>query len=136
MIGLDAKTYYGAAGATATTELTIVREVNMNEARDDAVSGYRDSDTKSHDVGLNDVTVSLVLKNKTSDAGYRAIMDAYDARTPIALLIVDSANGEGLDADFVIISRSQAQPIDGVIEWSYELAVNTDLREPAWQEAD
>lgn len=132
MIGLDAKTYYGAAGATATTLLSCLKEVGLNQSRDDVVAGYRDSDHKSHDVGLADSTLSLTVKNKTADAGFRALMTAFDTRAPIALKVLDKETGEGIDADFVIISRDRQEPIDGKIEWTFELGVNTDLREPAW----
>lgn len=132
MIGLDAKTYYGAAGSSASTELTIVREVTTDIAADDVVSGYRDSGWKSHEAGQKDGTVNLIVKNSTANAGFLALQAAFENRTPIALKILDVTSGKGIDADFAVLAKSRPEPIDGVIECTFTLAINTDTRAPVW----
>lgn len=132
MIGLDAKCYYGAAGASATNELTILREVTTDLSRDDIVSAFRESDKKSHEAGQMDVSVNLVVKNKTSDPGYQALRDAFLNRTLIALKILDKASGEGPDADFAVLSMSRPEPIDGVLEVTFAVGVNMDNSRWSW----
>lgn len=135
MIGLDAITYYGAAGTTAATELDILKEISVDTSADDASAGYRDSPFKSHDVGLIDITGSMTLKNNTSHAGFIAIREAYLSRGSIALKILDKVSGEGFDGDFKITVFSRSEPIDGKIEVTANFVLNTDLREPTWVEA-
>lgn len=138
MIGLNAVTYYGDAGAAAasvTDELDILKEISYDESADDAVAGYRDSRYKSHDVGLIDITGSGTLKNVPTHDGFVAIREAFHAGTPLAFKILDKAAGAGLLLDVVITAFSGAQPIDGKIEATFSWACNTDLREPVWVEA-
>ncbi len=132
MIGLDAKTYYGAAGASATNELTILREVTTDMSRDDIVSAFRDADKKSHEAGQMDVTLNIVVKNKTSDLGYKALRDAFLNRTLIALKVLDKTSGEGPDADFAVLTMSRPEPIDGVLEVTFGVGINMDNARWAW----
>ncbi len=132
MIGLDAKTYYGTAGSSAANELDILREVNTDLNDDDIVSAYRNSQWKSHEAGQTDGTVSLTVQNKTSDPGYQALRNAKMNKELIALKILDEASGEGLDADFAVLTMGRPEPIDGVIEITFTCGVNTSLREPVW----
>lgn len=132
MIGLDAKCYYGVPGASATNELTILREVTTDLSRDDIVSAFRESDLKSHEAGQMDVTLNLVVKNKTSDAGYQALREAFLNRTLVALKVLDKASGEGPDADFAVLTMSRPEPIDGVLEVTFGVGINMDNARWEW----
>ncbi len=131
-IGLDAKTYYGAAGSSASTEMNIVREVTLNLAADDVVSGDRSSVFKSHGTGQIDATVDIVATCDTANAGYQALRDAFLNRTPLALKFLDKASGEGLDADFMVINMGRPEPLNGEIVSNFSVGINQSLRAPDW----
>lgn len=129
-IGLDAKLYYGAAGSTAATELTIVREVTMESSADDIVSAFRDGTYKSHEAGQLDLTVNVTMKLKSDNAGFQSFVTAFTGRSKIALKVISKTSGVGWDADFAVISMSEPQPIDGVLEVTFACAINTESRTP------
>lgn len=129
-IGLNAKFYWGAAGSTANTELDIVREVTTDLTADDIVSAYRNSRFKSHEAGQLDLTLSLAVKLVPTNPGFAALSAAAENGTPIAGLVRHAASGVGWDADWVVLTMSEPQPIDGVLEVNFGLAINNDTREP------
>jgi hypothetical protein len=134
-LGMEAKLYYGAAGATATTELTNVKDVTLN-----LESGEADVTTRANagwraTIGtLKTGSVEFEMIWDSDDAGFTAIKDAYFANTPIALAILDEAGGEGLDADFSITSFSRKEALEEAITVSVTAKPTYSTRAPAWVE--
>jgi len=134
-LGMEAKLYYGAAGATATTELTNVKDVTLN-----LESGEADVTTRANagwraTVGtLKTGSVEFEMIWDSDDAGFAAIKDAYFNNEPIALAILDEAGGEGLDADFSITSFSRKEALEEAITVSVTAKPTYSTRAPAWVE--
>jgi hypothetical protein len=134
-LGMEAKLYYGAAGATATSELTNVKDVTLN-----LESGEADVTTRANagwraTIGtLKTGSVEFEMIWDSDDAGFTAIKDAYFANTPIALAILDEAGGEGLDADFSITSFSRKEALEEAITVSVTAKPTYSTRAPAWVE--
>jgi hypothetical protein len=134
-LGMEAKLYYGAAGATATSELTNVKDVTLN-----LESGEADVTTRANagwraTVGtLKTGSVEFEMIWDSDDLGFTAIKDAYFANTPIALAILDEAGGEGLDADFSITSFSRKEALEEAITVSVTAKPTYSTRAPAWVE--
>ena len=134
-LGMEAKLYYGAAGATATTELTNVKDVTLN-----LESGEADVTTRANagwraTVGtLKTGSVEFEMIWDSDDLGFTAIKDAYFANTLIALAILDEAGGEGLDADFSITSFSRKEALEEAITVSVTAKPTYSTRAPAWVE--
>jgi hypothetical protein len=134
-LGMEAKLYHGPAGATATTELTNVKDVTLN-----LESGEADVTTRANagwraTVGtLKTGSVEFEMIWDSDDAGFAAIKDAYFGNTPIALAILDEENGEGLDADFSITSFSRKEALEEAITVSVTAKPTYSTRAPAWVE--
>ena len=134
-LGMEAKLYYGAAGATAATELTNVKDVTLN-----LESGEADVTTRANagwraTVGtLKTGSVEFEMIWDSDDAGFTAIKDAYFNNTPIALAILDEAGGEGLDADFSITNFSRKEALEEAITVSVTAKPTYSTRAPAWVE--
>ena len=134
-LGMEAKLYYGAAGATASTELTNVKDVTLN-----LESGEADVTTRANagwraTIGtLKTGSVEFEMIWDSDDAGFAAIKDAYFNNEPIALAILDEAGGEGLDADFSITSFSRKEALEEAITVSVTAKPTYSTRAPAWVE--
>lgn len=113
ILGMDGKLSHGPAGTTATDEITNVRDVTLQlEAGEADVTTRGNSGWRATAATLREATLEFTMLWKPSDAAFAAIRDAFLNSTNIALLALDKANGEGLDADFAITSFSRGEPLE------------------------
>lgn len=131
-VGLDGKLYYGTAGSTATNELTIVRDVTADIAVDEADASTRASGWKDYIPTMKDMTLTFDIVNDPSNAGYQALRAACMAGTPIALRSLDSASGEGPDADFCVYGFPRSEPLGDVQTISLTCKPTHVNRQPTW----
>jgi hypothetical protein len=135
-LGMEAKLYYGAAGATATSELTNVKDVTLN-----LESGEADVTTRANagwraTVGtLKTGSVEFEMIWDSDDLGFTAIKDAYFNNTPIALAILDGPGGEGLDADFSVTNFTRNEPLEEAITVNVTVKPTYSTRAPDWKAA-
>ena len=135
-IGFEAKIFYGAAGAKASTELKhIADSVSLNIEKGSAEVAVRSSGWKKVLSGLKDASVEFTLAGDTSDAGFLAIQNAFFNDTAIALFIADAeTGGVGLDADFEVISFNRTEDLEEVINYAVSVKPSANSeREPSWQ---
>jgi hypothetical protein len=71
----------------------------------------------------------------SSDAGFAAIKTAYFTNTPLALLVLDAEDGEGLDADFSVTNFSRNEPLEEAITVDVTVKPTYSTRAPTWVEA-
>jgi len=115
-LGMEAKIYHGAAGSTATSELTNVKDVTLNLETGEADVTTRGNQGWRATVGtLKEGSVEFEMVWDSDDTGFTAIKNAYFNNTPIALAILDHENGEGLDADFSITNFSRNEPLEEAV---------------------
>ena len=108
-MGFEGKTYYGTAGSTASTELTIVRDVSYAFSNAEADISDRSSIINLYDVGGVDFSLEFEINNQDTDAFVAAVRAAAIAGTAIAFRTRDKTAGWGVDGDFVVsIDESQA----------------------------
>jgi hypothetical protein len=115
-LGFEAKCYYDATGAGQGTwvELTIVKDLSLNQEADEAEATIRGDDgEKSWLQGLKDRSIEIVCGYLTSDAGYQALRDAWNNNTPIGLAFMDgdiaTIGSEGYQADFVVTGFNRSE---------------------------
>ncbi len=135
-LGMNAKIFYGAAGAQAATELTNVRDVTLNLSAGEAdVTTRANSGWRATAATLKECTVDFEMVWKPGDAGFSAIKDAFLNSTNVALLVLDDAiaTGEGIDGDFSITNFSRSEPLEEAMKVAVtaKLAVFRDWVEPA-----
>lgn len=134
-LGMEAKIYHGAAGSTATSELTNVKDVTLNLETGEADVTTRGNQGWRATVGtLKEGSVEFEMVWDSDDTGFTAIKNAYFNNTPIALAILDYENGEGLDADFSITNFSRNEPLEEAITVSVTAKPTYSTRAPAWVE--
>ena len=134
-LGMEAKIYHGAAGSTATSELTNVKDVTLNLETGEADVTTRGNSGWRATVGtLKEGSVEFEMVWDSDDSGFTAIKNAYFNNTPIALAILDYENGEGLDADFSITNFSRNEPLEEAITVSVTAKPTYSTRAPAWVE--
>jgi len=134
-LGMEAKIYHGAAGSTATSELTNVKDVTLNLETGEADVTTRGNQGWRATVGtLKEGSVEFEMVWDSDDTGFTAIKNAYFNNTPIALAILDHENGEGLDADFSITNFSRNEPLEEAITVSVTAKPTYSTRAPAWVE--
>lgn len=132
-LGMEAKLYHGAAGATAATEMSNVKDVTLNLEKGEADVTTRGNQGWRATVGtLKDGSVEFEMVWDSSDSGFAAIKNAYFANTAIALLILDAEDGEGLDADFSVTNFSRNEPLEEAITVSVTVKPTYSTRAPAW----
>jgi len=135
-LGMEARLYYGPAGATANTELNNVKDVTLNlETGEADVTTRGNQGWRATVATLKSGTVEFEMVWDTGHAGFTAIKNAYFNNTPIALAILDGPNGEGLDADFSITNFSRNEPLEEAITVSVTAKPTYSTRAPAWKTA-
>ena len=134
MMGYEAKLYYGAAGATATTLITNSRDIkyDTNPVSGDTTvrgSGSTPPVRTGRTVAL-EVSLTFTMLQKTDDTTLTALLAAARTGAPVALRVIPATGGTGLDADCVI-SASAGMPIGGEQTVDFTLvALNDDNRAP------
>jgi len=135
-LGMTAKLYYGAAGATANSELINVKDVTLNlETGEADVTTRGNQGWRATVATLKSGTVEFEMIWDTGNAGFSAIKNAYFNNTPVALAILDGPDGEGLDADFSITNFSRNEPLEEAITVSVTAKPTYSTRAPAWKTA-
>lgn len=134
-IGIDAKLFIGTAGSQPSAEYENVRNVTMSLERSEI-----DATTRAADgwevilAGLKKATLEFEALPDTNDSTYTDLHTAFLAGTAKAIFISDG-DGNGLDADWTIVSFSEDQPNDEAIVAKIKCRPTMVTRAPAWVSA-
>ena len=132
-LGMQAKLYHGAAGATATTELSNVKDVTLNlETGESDVTTRASNGWRATIATLKNGSVEFTLIWDTEDAGFTAIKNAYFNNTAIALAVLDGEGGSGLDADFSGTNFTRNEPLEEAITVNVTVKPTYVSRAPTW----
>jgi predicted secreted protein len=132
-LGMQAKLYHGAAGATATTELSNVKDVTLNlETGESDVTTRASNGWRATIATLKNGSVEFTLIWDTEDAGFTAIKNAYFNSTAIALAVLDGEGGSGLDADFSVTNFTRNEPLEEAITVNVTVKPTYVTRAPTW----
>ncbi|MBO6102291.1 MAG: hypothetical protein J6P03_03445 [Opitutales bacterium] len=135
VLGLDCKLFRGAAGATAATEMTNVKNVTINlsagsaDITTRAAQGWR---AKAPTLKEGNTTFDMLYD--PTDADFIAVQTAFLNNAPIAFFVTDG-QGNGLDCDFVITGFSQPQDLESAIMVSVTAEPTLAGRGVAWVQA-
>ena len=133
-LGLDAKLFHGAAGSTASSEMSNCKDVTLT-----LETGEADITTRAAEgwritaATLKDASLEFEMVWDTSDNGFKAIKNAYFNNTAIALFASDG-DGNGLDADFVVTSFSRSEPLEEALTVSVTCKPTLVTRAPTWKD--
>ena len=124
--GLDAKLYRGTAGATASTEVKNVRDLNYDSEWQDEDISTRGSPFELSGATMMKLAINWDMIANDADADLAAIRDAHETKTVLAFKVVDKTSGKGVDADFLVMKCARKQGLKGVI--SYDISIGCNLR--------
>ena len=110
LMGLEGKLYWGAAGATATTELLIARDVSYKLENVEADVSDRSSIINLFDVAGINFSLEFEVNNKQGHAFIVAMRAAIVLGNAMAFRTRDYSSGFGVDGDF-IFSDDEGQPL-------------------------
>lgn len=109
-MGFEGILYWGAAGSTASTALTIARDVSYKWESTEADVSDRSSLIDLSDVAGVKFSLEFEVNNDNSNAFIAAVRAATIAGTAIAFRTRDRTSGYGVDGDF-IVSVDESQPL-------------------------
>ena len=115
-LGMNAKLYYGAAGASAATEMGNVKDVTLTlEAGEADVTTRANQGWRATAPTLRECSVEFEMVWNPSDAGFTAIKTAFLTAGMVALKILDQAGGQGPDGDFSITAFSRNEALEEAV---------------------
>ena len=109
-MGFEGKVYTGAAGSTAATELTIVRDVTFNLDPDRADTSDRASFINMTDAAGCTVSIDIEINNDNSNAFIATLLANTAAGTPYAFKLEDYSGHTVFDGD-CITSFNNTEPL-------------------------
>lgn len=122
ILGMNAKVYYGTAGATnpsLMTELSNVKDVTLALTRGEAdVTTRANQGWRATAPTLRECEVTFQMVWKPSDAGFAAVRTAYLGNGTIALAVLTAAHdagGDGPVGDFSITGFSRNEALEEAI---------------------
>jgi hypothetical protein len=108
-MGFEGKLYWGAAGSTGSTELTIARDVSYKFENTEADISDRGSIIDIVDVAGVKFGLEFEVNNQDTNAFVAAARAAAIAGTAIAFRTRDKTAGWGVDGDFIVsVDESQS----------------------------
>ena len=137
--GRKCKCYLDLAGAgqDAWQELTIVRNPQLQLAKDKAENSDRRSDFKRYVAGMKDAPLTLEITRDPSNALYLALRSAFLLDTTIGYAQasgpIDVAGHEVFIGDFLVFDFPLSEPLGDGLTTSVGLALDGDSAfEPTW----
>ena len=116
VLGMNAKLYYGASGATAATEMGNVKDVTLTlEAGEADITTRANQGWRATAPTLRECSVEFEMVWNPSDAGFTAIKTAFLTAGMVALKILDQEGGQGPDGDFSITSFSRNEALEEAV---------------------
>ena len=131
-MSLDAKLYRGTAGQTATTEVTTCKDVSLKMKKSEAKISSRASRWAMVKGALKEAEFTVSFDSDADDVHLQAMIAAFIGDTPLAFKIADRARGQGLDADFEILSMDDDQKLEEQVTISFIVKPTYVSRYPAW----
>src|SRR5512137_1633351 len=117
VLGMNAKLYYGAAGATATTEMGNVKDVTLTlEAGEADVTTRANSGWRATAPTLRECTTEFEMVWKPGDTGFEALKTAFLNATTVGMAVLtdDKATigAEGPRGNWSITNFTRKEPLE------------------------
>lgn len=135
ILGLNCVLYRGEAGQTASTEMTNVKDVELNLTTGEAdITTRAANGWRAYAATLKEASLTFQMNYDSADTDLKAIQTAFMNNSAIAFLVGDD-KGNGLDADFVITEFNIPQPLEEAVTVSVTAKPTLSARAPSWKTA-
>jgi hypothetical protein len=139
-LGLDAVIKFktgGQDGGGGWTEMPTVKDVTLNLEGSEADATKRGGGGwRATLLAIQDASVEFEMVWDVDDPAFAAIRDSYLNREKIGLQVLDADDGEGLQADFQIMSFTRNEPLEEVITVSVTAKPTDSATPPSWIEPE
>ena len=133
ILGLNCVLYRGEAGQTASTEMTNVKDVEMNLTTGEAdITTRAANGWRAYAATLKEASLTFQMNYESDDVDLKAIQTAFMNNSAISFLV---GEGTGLDADFVITEFNIPQPLEEAVTVSVTAKPTLATRAPTWKTA-
>ena len=135
ILGLNCVLYRGTAGQTASTEMTNVKDVELNLTTGEAdITTRAANGWRAYAATLKEASLTFQMNYDAADTDFTAIQTAFMNNSAISFLVGDD-KGNGLDADFVITEFNIPQPLEEAVTVSVTAKPTLSERAPSWKTA-
>ena len=135
ILGLNCVLYRGEAGQTASTEMTNVKDVELNLTTGEAdITTRAANGWRAYAATLKEASLTFQMNYEADDTDLKAIQTAFMNNSAISFLVGDD-KGNGLDADFVITEFNIPQPLEEAVTVSVTARPTLSTRAPSWKTA-
>jgi hypothetical protein len=131
-MSLDAKLYRGAAGSTASTEVTTCKDVSLKMKKGEAKISSRASRWALVKGAMKEAEFNVEFNSDASDPHLQALIAAFVSDTPMAFKIADKQSGQGLNADFEIMEMDDEQKLEEGVVIKFTVKPTYISRYPTW----
>ena len=137
VLGLEARLYVGAVGAThtvlssETNEVKCARSADLSRTSTLADVTTRGSDYRLQRRALKEASINLELIHSPGDPVFQRLSDSYENGTSIGLFVSDGF-GSGLLCDASVTEFSQSQPLEDILTVNAVLVPTFVSRYPVW----
>ena len=131
-MSLDAKLLRGAAGSTAATEVNTCKDVSLKMQKSEAKISSRASRWALVKGAIKEAEFTVSFDSDADDVHLQALISAFVSDTPLAFKIADKLSGQGLDADFEILSMDDEQKLEEQVTISFTVKPTFVSRYPTW----
>jgi len=133
-VSLDAKLFFGVAGTKATTELSIVGDVELSVKKGEAKTPRRGSRWQFFRGTLKEAEITFSIVDDPNDANLPQIIAAFLNDTQLAFYIADASgsSGKGIDADWEVLSMKRSEKVEDAVTYEFSIKPSWAGRNPAW----
>lgn len=135
ILGLNCVLYRGEAGQTAATEMTNVKDLELNLTTGEAdITTRAANGWRAYAATLKEASLTFQMNYDPDDTDFTEIQKSFMNQSAIAFLVGDD-RGNGMDADFVITEFTNNQPLEEAATVSVTARPTLATRAPVWKEA-
>jgi hypothetical protein len=109
-----------------------VRDLSMPDERGEADISCRGSDWELVKSTMRKIELGWQMLWDEDDPDFQAILAAYNARAPIALMCLAAANAQGPDADWEIMKFAKTEDLRGATVADVVAKPTYVTRYPTW----
>lgn len=130
----NAKLYYAATQSGPWTEITNVKDASWSvETVEADVSTRANAGWKARVAIQKDLTFEWGMVWDDNDQAFTAIREAWFEGTPIAIRMLDKEEGQGPQADCMIVKFNQEQGLDDILRVTITAKPTYSNDPPSWQ---
>jgi len=129
---IDAKLFYGTAGASAGTEVKNVKDLSLKMKKGEAKTNSRASTWAKQKGSLKEAEIEWEMNDDSTDTALSTFIAAFINSTPVAFKVLDAIDGHGLDGDFEVFTCEREEKLEEGIVYKIGIKPCPSTRDITW----